>query len=114
MASPAASSAARLMRYPELRRSIDLLARSLVATSWRWALNASTLLLMRRDIRLLLDDVVCWSRGRLHVAPHAGDRSGAPRLEAGLPREARHRTNGQTAAPRAPLHARGDAGHEGR
>jgi hypothetical protein len=30
---------------------------ALVWTSWRWALNASTLLLMRRDIRLLLDDV---------------------------------------------------------
>src|SRR5919108_42272 len=58
MASPAASSAARLMRYPELRRSMDLLARSLVAASWRWALKASMLLLMRRDIRLLLDDAV--------------------------------------------------------
>ena len=32
-------------------RSIDLLSPSRCRTSWRWALNASTLLWMRRDIR---------------------------------------------------------------
>src|SRR5919108_1615625 len=83
MASPAASSAARLMRYPELRRSMDLLARSLVAASWRWALKASMLLLMRRDIRLLLDDgvVSIRSRGRLPVARRLRHRIGRRELE---------------------------------
>ena len=43
MASPAASSAARLIRKPEARRSIDFADCAEVFTSCRWALNASTL-----------------------------------------------------------------------
>src|SRR5919204_2305208 len=57
MAMPAASSAAELMRRPEERRWIDFDSMSLVRLSCRWALNASMLVLMRRDTDHLLDDV---------------------------------------------------------
>src|SRR5215212_9133333 len=55
MARPAASSAARLMRKPELRRSIDSVTLPLTAVRLRWALNASTLFWIRRDIVLSLN-----------------------------------------------------------
>src|SRR3954451_25172326 len=50
MASPAASSAARLMRSPDDSFSMLLLIVSCVPSSWRCALNASILVLMRSDI----------------------------------------------------------------
>src|SRR3954447_11015684 len=55
MARPAASSAARLMRWAELRRSIDSDTLALTFERLRWALNASTLFWMRRDMRSLLE-----------------------------------------------------------
>src|SRR5215212_10614813 len=55
MARPAASSAARLMRKPELRRSIDSVTLPLTAVRLRWALNASTLFWIRRDMRFSLN-----------------------------------------------------------
>ena len=51
MARPAASSAARLMRRPEESFSMAFDMLISVPTSCRWALNASTLVLMRSDIR---------------------------------------------------------------
>src|SRR3954464_7100612 len=55
MARPAASSAARLMRRP--LESFSMLLESVVwvPSSWRWALNASTLVLMRSDMAILPD-----------------------------------------------------------
>src|SRR2546426_4509219 len=50
MARPAASSAARLIRRPVLRRSIDFDTWAEVLTSPSCAISASTLLLIRRDI----------------------------------------------------------------
>ena len=50
IARPAASSPARLIRKPELSRSMDFARWPLVPTSWRWALNASTLVLILSDI----------------------------------------------------------------
>ena len=51
MASPAASSAARLMRRPLESFSIDFDRLISVLVSCLWALNASTLVLIRSDIR---------------------------------------------------------------
>src|SRR3954470_13029781 len=50
MARPAASSAARLMRRPLDSFSMDLLMAVWVPSSWRWALNASVLVLTRSDM----------------------------------------------------------------
>src|SRR4051794_34035645 len=55
MASPAASSAARLMRHPEHSFSIAFAALADVAVRLRWELNASTLFWMRSAILCLLD-----------------------------------------------------------
>src|SRR3954468_20633009 len=52
---PAASSAARLIREPDDSFSIDFESFELVAIRFRWALNASMLLLMRSAICFLLD-----------------------------------------------------------
>src|ERR1700754_3297241 len=50
MARPAASSAARLMRRPDESFSIDFDCAYCVDCRLRWALNASMLLLTRRDM----------------------------------------------------------------
>src|SRR3954447_22339984 len=68
MARPAASSAARLIRYPLDRRSIDCDTDSETWVRFRCALNASTLFWMRRDMRSLLEVVP----GRLHATAYRG------------------------------------------
>src|SRR3954449_10609950 len=50
MPRPAASSAARLMRWPLESFSIDFEAADADAVSWRWVLNASMLFWMRRPM----------------------------------------------------------------
>src|SRR5919201_975656 len=80
MPSPAASSAALLMRRPEDRRSIDCETLSEVWESRRCASIASTLLLIRRDMGgwspFLRSDA---ARGAARRSGHVGELSGSLR-----------------------------------
>src|SRR5258705_13870666 len=94
MVSPAASSAARLMRRRDDSFSIDFDIVIAVAESCRWALSASVLVLIRSDI-LTLPDLV--RPGFLPSWPLAWGRS--PYLAAPVRRSSPSGCNGCIAVP---------------